>query len=209
MKIKKLLLLIIMFLNFSVHGSTIYNFIKKVPLDEHGWFLSSNQVMLEKIIKERNPKIIIEIGSWLGASTRFLAQTSSSNSIVYAVDTWLGSDEEVHINDERVKKNKLFHIFLSNVIQANLQHKIIPIRMTSMEACDAFNGYADLIYIDGAHDEASVYIDIVKWITKLSPDGVICGDDWEGWPSVAKAVKRAAHDLNKEVVGYGNFWYFT
>lgn len=210
MNIKLLTLLPVFLLQSNLSPHSVYDFIKKVPFDDHGWFPSSNQEMLGKIIQQKKPKIVIEVGSWLGASTRYIAQTIPQGSIVYAVDTWEGSpDEPGHMNDARVKHKKLFHIFLSNVAQAELVHKIIPIRMTSMEACSAFTGQADLIYIDAAHDEESVYMDIINWSKKLAPGGVICGDDWNVWPSVTAAVKRAAYDLKKEVKSYGNFWQFN
>lgn len=205
----KLILVLSCLLESSLKTECIYTFIKKVPFDSHGWFNKKNQEMLKIIIAEKKPKIVIEIGSWLGASTRLIAQTISDESIVYAIDTWKGSNEPAHLNDPRVKDNRLFHIFLSNVIQTNLQNKIIPIRMTSMEAYAAFDGYADLIYIDGSHLEEDVYMDITKWYEKLALNGVICGDDWQSWPSVTKAVERAARTLKKIIKSHGTFWYFN
>lgn len=186
-----------------------YNSIMLLPFDGHGWFANSNQVKLTELISKNNITIAIEVGSWLGSATRFIASKLTLGAKLYAIDTWLGSLDEIsQTNDPRVQENKLFHIFLSNVVHAGLTDKIIPIRMNSIEAAKSLNVKADLIYIDASHKEDDVYLDILMWHKKLSPTGIICGDDWDAWPSVKKAVKRAADDLGFKVNGYGNFWWF-
>lgn len=181
-----------------------YNYINDLPFDGQGWFMNANQ--LDAIIREKSPQTVIEVGSWLGSSTRFIAERV--NGKVYAVDTWQGSsDELLHQNDPRLPY--LYQLFLSNVKHAGLTDKIVPVRMRSLEAAKSINIQADLIYIDAGHDETSVYKDIKAWIKHLKPGGVICGDDWAAFHTVKKAVIRAANDLNKTVVAEGNFWRFV
>ena len=181
-----------------------YDSIQELPFDEQGWF--GNGPQLEKIINETNPKTIIEIGAWLGSSTRFLAQKSSAKTKVYTVDTWNGSPNEgVHLQDPRLPY--LYQLFLSNVKHAGLTDKIIPIRMSSLEANAALNVKADLIYIDASHDTNSVIDDILHWQSHLNPDGVMCGDDWL-WDSVRIAVEHCAPILGKKIYSEHNFWRF-
>lgn len=45
----------------------------------------------------------------------------------------------------------------------------------------------DFVFIDAAHDTASVLADIDAWLPKIAPGGVIAGDDY-GWPTVEAAV---------------------
>jgi predicted O-methyltransferase YrrM len=77
--------------------------------------------------------------------------------------------------------------------------------MASLEAAQALNVQADLIYIDGAHDTESVYADIIAWYPHLAEGGVLCGDDWT-WSTVILAVQMAARDLNLQIIANGNFW---
>ncbi len=181
-----------------------YQSVNLLPFDDHGWF--SNQAPLKELIDRVHPKTIIEVGSWLGKSTRFLAKESLPETKVYAIDTWAGSvDEAVHQQDKRLPY--LYQLFLSNVIHENLTNKIIPIRMKSEEAVKALNTKADLIYIDAGHDTDSVFNDIISWSLHLNEGGILCGDDWS-WKSVAKAVKKGAHVLNKKIHVSGNFWWY-
>lgn len=179
-----------------------YCSIKDLPFDPHGWF--SNATPLEACLHEQRTMTVIEVGSWLGASTRFIASKIPEGGKLYAIDTWLGSPgETVHSTDPRI--GYLYQQFLSNVKHAGLTKKIIPIRMRSLEAVKALNVMADLIYIDAAHDEDSVYNDIIAWSHHLKGEGIMCGDDWL-WPTVRKGVMRAAAELRLQVMSEGNFW---
>ncbi len=181
-----------------------YRSIKDLPFDDHGWF--RNQEPLAACLKQKPAKIVIEMGSWLGLSTRFIASTLPEGGVVYAIDTWLGSlNEETHQQDSRL--SYLYQLFLSNIKHAQLTHKIIPIRMTSMEAARALNVKADLIYLDGAHDTISVKNDILTWQEHLCQGGILCGDDWD-WPTVQLAVIHCAQYLNKEIRFKGAFWWY-
>jgi len=92
-----------------------YASIADLPFDEHGWFGNARQ--LEPILAANQPKIVIEVGSWLGCSTRFIASRIDEDAVVYAIDTWKGSPEEaVHMQDPRLPH--LYQLFLSNVKHA-------------------------------------------------------------------------------------------
>lgn len=182
-----------------------YCSINLLPFDPHGWF--ANEKEIEAILKAKPCQTVIEVGSWLGASTRFIAQNLPKGAKLYAIDTWLGSfDEEVHMLDIRLPI--LYQLFLSNVVHAGLSNIIIPVRMNSIEASKALNVKADLIYLDAAHDTKSVYEDILAWYPHLNEGGVLCGDDW-AWSTVREGVLQAAEELKKEVVNHMTFWCFA
>jgi len=42
-------------------------------------------------------------------------------------------------------------------------------------------------------------------MTHLTPNGVLCGDDWN-IPDVRKGVEKAARFTNKNIFSSGNFW---
>lgn len=212
---QKILLFIFIFTNFLIKSDYLpepYNSITVLPSDWHGWFSPKNEAMLGKFIQEKKIEIIVEVGSWLGVSAVFMASKLPEHGKLYAVDHWLGSREHHEEAEYAVKLKNLYQQFLSNVICANVVHKIIPIRMNSLEAAAALNIKADLIYIDGSHEEQDVYNDIMAWYPKLNPGGIICGDDYywkhHATGSVARAIKRAAHNLNVNIGIENSFWYF-
>lgn len=199
---KKLVMLGILTLStLNLFCSEPYDSIHVLPFDPHGWFINADP--LGQIIDQNKPKTVIEMGSWLGCSTRFLAERCDK---VYAIDTWCGSPEEsVHMNNPNLPY--LYQQFLSNTIHANLTDKIVPIRMNSLEAARALNLKADLIYIDGAHDIKSVIEDVLAWYPHLNENGIMCGDDWS-WPSVREGVIHCSIKLNRKICAIENFWWF-
>ncbi len=180
-----------------------YNSIEVLPFDPHGWFNGAHQ--LTRLMKGKEFETIVEVGCWLGSSTRFLADKVTAGGKVYAVDTWLGSDEAAHTQNPRLPY--LYQQFLSNVIHTELCDKIIPVRMTSVAAAKKLDVEADLIHLDGAHDYQSVKDDILSWFPHLKKGGIMCGDDWQ-WGSVQQAVVECANILNVTVSSDANFWYY-
>jgi predicted O-methyltransferase YrrM len=164
---------------------------------------------MEKLLHERKAKVVIELGSWMGKSTRHIAKTLPEDGIVYAVDHWLGNPQS-RINTPQLIPT-LYEQFLSNMIHANLTHKVVPLRMTTQEAIGYFyanNIVPDLIYVDASHEEEDVYQDIVSYYPLIEKKGVICGDDWSfGDLPVQRAVKRFAKENNLDIaVSNGWFW---
>ncbi len=181
-----------------------YRSIIVLPFDGQGWYGNARQI--EAIFKERPIRVVIEVGSWIGASTRHIASLLPQDGKLYAIDHWLGSSEHQPGQSAWTPAlSKLYQQFLSNIIHSNLTHIVIPIRMTSIEASRAIAIKPDLIYIDAAHETAAVYADLVAWWPFVQGHGILCGDDW-GWPSVAKAVQRFAHEKRLTIYAQDNFW---
>lgn len=144
-----------------------YDSIIVLPFDAHGWFCNASQ--LQECFSKNKIQTIIEVGSWLGTSARFLAEQAGETGKVYCIDNWKGPINPAPFEILAYKQHKKrldtsYQQFLSNVIHSNLTHQIIPIRMDSFEAAKALNVFADLIYIDVAHSEEAVCADILAWI---------------------------------------------
>ena len=154
---KKLFLLICSIAPFFLNGTLPppYNAINPLPFNAQGWYI--NGPSMEWLLKETKAKVVIEVGSWLGSSTRHIASTIPEDGVVYAIDHWLGTPTE---DTSAFDMPNLYLQFLSNVIHARLTHKIVPIRMSSAEAAASFNIRPDLVYIDATHDYEDVYQDI-------------------------------------------------
>lgn len=179
-----------------------------LPPNGHSFYLNAS--CLEKLCQHNKISTVIEIGSWLGASTRHIASLLPNNGHLYAVDTWLGSVEHSQNPSWEKLLPTLYEQFLSNTIHAQLTDKIIPIRMTSLQAAIALQslmGKVDLIYIDAAHDTESVLADLNAYYPFIvNKSGILCGDDWM-YPDVKKAVIQFAQQHNLSVYWDYNFWF--
>ncbi len=178
-----------------------------LPLNLHS--LYRNKETITALIEEYHVQVIIELGSWMGASTRHFAREISPHGRVYAIDHWLGSAEHQSRRYRRVLPT-LYHQFLSNVIQEGLTEQIIPIKMPVHEASLLFKTLRimpDMIYVDASHDEESVYQDLSDWFPLVRERGVMCGDDWD-IQEVRTAVSRFATENNLMIETDGICWNF-
>lgn len=182
-----------------------YDTVDLMPYNPQGWY--ANGPSMEYLLKRTNVKTVIEVGSWLGLSTRHIASTIPDDGVVYAVDHWEGSPNE---DNSGFDMQNLYRQFLSNVIHANLTHKIVPLRMSSAQAAAILKIKPDLVYIDATHDYNGVYADINLWYPFVKGHGVLCGDDynWGYESSVKRAVDRFAQENNLIVHDDGWFWYY-
>ena len=87
---------------------------------------------------------IVEIGSWKGRSTAWLAAGARlSGAKVYAVDPHTGSREDPHA--------ATLAEFRTNLARAGLADHVEPLVMTSAEAARVVESPIELLFIDGDH----------------------------------------------------------
>lgn len=181
---------------------------KLYPFNPQGWY--SNAEEMEKLIKKYHVKSVVEVGSWLGLSTRHIAQTLPKGGVVYAVDTWRGTEDELLWNREFNAANLeiAYDQFLSNVIHAKLTDKIVPIRMESAKAAIWLRVKPDLIYLDASARYENVLAYLRDWYPLVRGHGIICGDDF-GFRDrgVEKAVTQFAKEHHLTVHTNDWFWY--
>jgi hypothetical protein len=188
-----------------------YNSVALLPFEPAGFY--THPQPLVRLFKSMQPKVVIEVGCWFGQSTRHMASLLPEGGVIYAVDHWRGSTEHQPGHPYWTPKLPyLYEQFLSNVIHEGLTHKIIPVRMESLEASKFLSHLTpDLIYIDASHDYEAVYADIEAWFPLVKGHGILSGDDYangEGLP-VKRAVDQFAMENHLHVHTNGVFWYYT
>lgn len=195
--------------SFGLFSSSMpepYKSIKLLPVNSGS--LYSNASQIEEVFRKNNIKVVVEVGSWIGGgSTKHMGEIlKGRQGILYAVDTWRGSEEhQVGQYFYEPILNYLYQQFLSNMIHWNLTDVVVPIRMKSLEAARALNVRPDLVYIDGDHSTDSVYEDLVAWYPFVKGTGILCGDDWT-WETARLAVEIFASENNLLLEASGNFW---
>lgn len=170
-----------------------------------GWMSESELHWLATQAKTH--KVIVEIGSHCGRSTRALAD--NTEGVVFAVDYW--KDEDIALK------------FYSNLSDHIASGKVRPVRLSSADAARVLNATPDMIFVDGEHDEAAVRSDITNWQPLLADGGLLCGHDYHpDWPDVIKVVNELLIarqppntgiweavdqlDITESVMGYGGFF---
>jgi predicted O-methyltransferase YrrM len=202
-----------------INDHTIYDSIDLLPADVGGW--NSDSPVFEDLIVKYKPKVIVEVGTWKGASAINMANIIKKHGMstrIFCIDTWLGALEfwtNLSNTEERnlMLKNgypQIYYQFLSNVVHANVKDVITPIPLPSDIAHSVLkyhNIKADVIYIDASHEYEDVLRDIGNYKNILNDKGVMFGDDFnDGWPG----VKRAVHESFDQSysVAYNNFWIY-
>jgi hypothetical protein len=161
-----------------------------------------------KALLNNSLHIIVELGSWLGSSTRFILDHAPRATVI-AVDHWRGSTEHHAQGIYSSKLPTLYETFLVNCW--NYANRLIPVRQTTLDGLTeiyALGIVPDAVYVDAAHDYDSVMADLEK-VYELFPHTFIMGDDW-GWPTVRAAVIAFARKYGFKVIANNkkNFWRY-
>lgn len=157
------------------------------------YYFENGYLLVDKVNTEK-ATVFIDVGSQGGSAARLIAQYTQGVKI-YNVNIWQSCDSQ--------QKNG-YQKFLSNLIAENTAERIIPIRMSSIEAAKALNVIAEVIYLDSI--ESTLSSEILAWAPHLAPSGTICGHDWTD-PNVQYTVAQAANKLGFLVKSNGDFWY--
>ena len=189
----------------------------------NGW--GPGEAFYDTILEFKKVQIALEVGVWKGQSAIYIAEAMKkrdSNSVLVAMDTWLGSLEFLQRNSlsSSDSERQLHHVngyphvyyhFLSNMYAANLTKNIIPFPIPSdighkffYEAGVRF----DLIHIDASHEYLAARRDVNIFWTILNAGGLLLGDDFTAsWPGVVQAVCEFALERNLHLSNsYGKWW---
>lgn len=154
----------------------------------HGWLCQDTKNALAQFLP---CETVIELGSWLGKSAKWMLQHGAER--IVCVDTWNGDQFVAAAISGEVKgmleRGEVFERFCVNLWA--YRHRVIAIRDKStvgLKLCHAEGIQPQLIYIDTAHDENTVWWELVM-ARSLFPDATLVGDDWQK-DGVKKAVLK-------------------
>jgi len=159
---------------------------------------------------------VVEVGSWLGKSTVYLAtqfKAFGKRVRIDAVDTWDGGqDQQLQARVVALGgAEAVYQQFRKNVLDAHA-FDITPVRSLSVEAASQYADESlDLVFLDADHTYESVLADLQAWYPKVKPGGLIAGHDFVFDHPVSKAgVVRAVleffADKPLEIMPAGRVW---
>jgi len=133
---------------------------------------------------------IVEIGSFMGRSTCFLAIGSkrARREKVTAIDHFRGSPEHQAGGSyecaEIVTEGSTFGTFRDNLVKMGLWDHVIPMQMSSREAASGWTRPIRLLFIDGDHSYENSRADFEAFRDFVIPGGIVCFHDINGWEGV-------------------------
>ena len=157
-----------------------------------GWLGDDEGYLLYRLARDaEGAGAIVEIGSWMGRSTAWLASGSmaSGRERVHAVDVFDGGPE--HKEREVIRREgTTYHRFAENLEGLGLFGHVEPIIADSHEAARQWNkGPIRLLFIDGNHEYSAVKDDFGLWTMHMPAGGLVVFDDVaEKHPGVWKFI---------------------
>lgn len=139
-----------------------------------GYFLYSSVKSIQELTG-----VVVEIGSFQGKSTIFLAKASSH---VVSIDP-----HEGHVSGGMLSPT--YKAFVSHLSQAGVRKKVQDLVSTSQLAAKKWNKPISYLFIDGLHDEAHASEDYELWSPFVVDEGIVAMHDafcgWDGAGTVA------------------------
>lgn len=169
-------------------------------IDGHGWLCEDTKLALREALSDKT-RLVIELGSWMGLSTRFIADHAPRAHII-AVDHWKGSPEHHRVAEWRSLLPSLKDSFLAQTW--DYRDRVTPLMADTNEGLRKAHRLGlspDVVYIDAEHSYEAVAQDLAL-IHEFFPEAGIIGDDFAD-DGVARAARDYAsrHGLTLETVG--------
>lgn len=143
------------------------------------WFVNV-QPSFENNLKELTGKEdlrFLQIGAYTGDASTWMLENilTGKGSALYDIDTWGGSDEEIHKTFNWTEIENLYNERMEKF------NNIIKLRGDSRSILQAMSDkkeFFDFIYIDGSHIAQDVYLDAVDSWPLLKVGGMMAFDDF-------------------------------
>lgn len=150
-------------------------------IDPGASILDAEGKLLYKLASKCKQGVIVEIGSWKGRSTIWLAKGARAK--VYTIDPHQGTGTHEYEACENT-----YDEFMRNIARAGVNDMVVPVVKTSEEAVKDWDKPVGLIFIDGDHSYEAVKFDFDNWAPHLIEGGTIALHDTIGYDGPRKVA---------------------
>ena len=161
-----------------------------------------------KLARRYEIKSYVEVGVRKGRLSFMMMKNVPTLDEVYLVDPWKKEYLDMRVlarpphkkdifgEESQERTDKIYEKVYKTAKTLRIKYKIptvVVMRMTSVEAAKILRNHSvDMVFIDGLHLYENVVEDIKVWTHKLTPGGILIGDDYgKNYPGVVKAVDEA------------------
>lgn len=187
--------------------SSRVNIASHVAWCQHGWCSVDTRVGLKTAITHYKPKVILELGSWYGKSSRFMLDFIEPGTVLFCADYYKNNAIYEHLHSEVAGEDKMFFNFPRyESFIAGIESKrdlwkdkppctVITVKMNIHDIIPYLHSkgfHIDMVFIDAEKKTDPLYR-LVTDIHRRYPGSVIVGDD-NVFQSVKTCVKRLVAD---------------
>ncbi len=158
-----------------------------------GWLTREEGELLYRLARRCTGRgVIVEIGSYKGRSTIWLAKGAQAGAgvPVYAIDPHTGSEEHQAGTGEAVWT---YDEFLTNLRRAGVEQIVLPVLAESQQAARTFDQPIELLFIDGDHRYEAVRADFNLWVPKLLDGGYLLMHDTIRWDGPRRVARESVY----------------
>ena len=167
--------------------------VRQLTSEIDGWLSDGEGELLYELAKGvPSGQAIVELGSWKGKSTVWLAKGTEAGqrNKVYSIDPHSGS--RAHVSEGEMNT---YTAFLTNLTKAGVQATVVPLVTNSDKAAQRWREGVGLLWIDASHEYEDVKRDFLSWEPHLLPGARVAFHDCDK-PGPAQAVKEYINHSN-------------
>lgn len=141
--------------------------------------MTSRYQRIHEAVREKQPKCIVEIGTWNGVRAQNMLRLAS-DAIYYGFDLFEDATRET----DRVEFNVKPHYFIEDVEQRLTGYKAFLIKGNTRETLPTFKPEipVDFVWLDGGHSVETIRSDWEHIRPHLAPDAWVFFDDYYAGP---------------------------
>lgn len=147
---------------------------------------ATRDILIESIERAK-AGIIVEVGSFVGESTIFMAEhlkKTGRDAVIVSVDTWGGGTDHWSKVPEKLRfwfgRPSLFYQFMGNIMARGVQDMILPLAVDSMTGARILKFLdivPNMVYVDASHEKGDVIRDMEAYWEILQSGGILLSDD--------------------------------
>lgn len=142
------------------------------------------------------PRVIVEVGVFDGLLSRLLADIHGVERL-FVIDPWA--------EYKRFSQERMDQVAASVISWASTKPNVEVLRMKSSDAMSLVDDNSvDFFHTDGDHSTKGIRADIIGWLPKIRPGGLITGDNYE-YDLIANAVNELLPQ--RQSAGLGRVWW--